>query len=139
MGWPRERENDEVKVRPDPVGPGMESVWDYPRPPRLEPVHLRIRVVLGGETIADTLVAYRLLETSHPPKYYLPPDALAPGTPTEGGLGLRPTDSRVYPGRMDVCFVGDEKVVAPPKGFYGGWITSAVAGPFKGAPGTERW
>ncbi len=50
----------------------MESVWDYPRPPRLEPVDRRLRVVFGGETIADTTAAYRILETSHPPNYYLP-------------------------------------------------------------------
>ncbi len=64
---------------PLPVGPGQESVWDYPRPPRLEPVTARIRVVLGGVTIADTAAAYRVLETSHPPSYYLPPDAFLTG------------------------------------------------------------
>ncbi|KAL3138411.1 hypothetical protein ABBQ32_006206 [Trebouxia sp. C0010 RCD-2024] len=54
-------------------GPGQESVWDYPRPPRLEPVPERITVELGGKVIADTTGAYRVLETSHPPTYYLPP------------------------------------------------------------------
>ena len=49
-----------------------ESVWDYPRPPRVEPVSSRIRVELGGETIADTTRAHRVLETSHPPVYYVP-------------------------------------------------------------------
>jgi uncharacterized protein (DUF427 family) len=44
-----------------------------------------------------------------------------------------------YPGRMDACFVDDELVVAQPGGFYGGWITSDVVGPFKGAPGTLGW
>lgn len=53
-------------------GPGQESVWDYPRPPRLEPVTERLRVVLGGVTIADTRHGFRVLETSHPPTYYLP-------------------------------------------------------------------
>ncbi len=55
-------------------GPGQESVWDYPRPPRLEPVTKRLRVVFNGVTIADTNRGYRVLETSHPPVYYFPPD-----------------------------------------------------------------
>ena len=49
-----------------------ESVWDYPRPPRAEPSTRRIRVVLGGVTVADTTRAIRVLETSHPPAYYVP-------------------------------------------------------------------
>jgi uncharacterized protein (DUF427 family) len=53
-------------------GPGQESAWDYPRPPRLEPVTERIRVVLDGSLLADTLRAFRVLETSHAPSYYLP-------------------------------------------------------------------
>ena len=53
--------------------PGQESVWDYPRPPRLEPTPRRLRVVFAGVTIADTLQGYRVLETSHPPVYYIPP------------------------------------------------------------------
>lgn len=60
-------------MRREQPGPGQESVWDYPRPPRIEPCPLRIRVEFAGEVIADTLRAYRLLETSHPPGYYLPP------------------------------------------------------------------
>ncbi len=56
-------------------------MWDYPRPPRLEAVHRRLRVVLGGVTVADTVRGMRVLETSHPPNYYFPradvrPDAL---------------------------------------------------------------
>ena len=51
----------------------MESVWDYPRPPRLEPTPRRLRVEVAGRTIADTTAAFRVLETSHPPTYYLPP------------------------------------------------------------------
>jgi uncharacterized protein (DUF427 family) len=54
-------------------GPNQESVWDYPRPPALEPVDDRIRVVFNGVTLADTTDAHRVLETSHPPVYYLPP------------------------------------------------------------------
>ena len=53
-------------------GPGQESVWDYPRPPRVEPVLELIRVVVGGETIADTTAAVRVLETAGAPVYYLP-------------------------------------------------------------------
>lgn len=55
-------------------GPGQESVWDYPRPPRLEPTERHVRIVCNGETIADSRRAYRVLETSHPPVYYLPPE-----------------------------------------------------------------
>ena len=54
-------------------GPGQESVWDYPRPPRLEPVADRLRVVFAGETVAETTTGFRVLETSHPPVYYIPP------------------------------------------------------------------
>lgn len=60
-------------------GPNQESVWDYPRPPRLEPTDARLRVVFNGTTIADTTGGYRVLETSHPPVYYLPPDDIADG------------------------------------------------------------
>jgi uncharacterized protein (DUF427 family) len=52
---------------------GQESVWDYPRPPRLEKVSERLRVICHGLTIADTSAGYRVLETSHPPVYYIPP------------------------------------------------------------------
>ena len=55
-------------------GPGQESVWDYPRPPRLEKVEWRLRVSFAGETVAETRSAYRVLETSHPPAFYFPPD-----------------------------------------------------------------
>ena len=52
--------------------PGQESVWDYPRPPRLEATSRHIRIVFAGVTIADTRAAQRVLETSHPPVYYIP-------------------------------------------------------------------
>lgn len=57
-----------------PPRPGQESAWDYPRPPRVEPVPERIRVVVDGVTIADTTRGLRVLETSHPPAYYVPPE-----------------------------------------------------------------
>jgi len=55
-------------------GPGQESVWDYPRPPRLEKVDKHLRVEFGGQVVAETTAAYRVLETSHPPTYYFPPE-----------------------------------------------------------------
>jgi uncharacterized protein (DUF427 family) len=55
-------------------GPGQESVWDYPRPPRLEETNKRVKVVFGGVTIAYTTRGRRVLETSHPPVYYVPPE-----------------------------------------------------------------
>jgi uncharacterized protein (DUF427 family) len=65
--------------KPDMPGPGQESVWHYPRPPRLERFDGSITVELGGEIIASTTWAWRVLETSHPPSYYLPRDAFATG------------------------------------------------------------
>ncbi len=53
---------------------GQESVWDYPRPPRLEPTDKLVVIEFAGERIAETRGAYRVLETSHPPTYYIPPD-----------------------------------------------------------------
>ena len=50
-----------------------ESAWDYPRPPRLEPTNRQIRVLFGGQVVAETRRALRILETSHPPVYYIPP------------------------------------------------------------------
>ena len=64
-----------IRPRPAKPGPGQESVWDYPRPPRLERFVGSITVELGGKTIASTTRAWRVLETSHPPTYYLPRDA----------------------------------------------------------------
>lgn len=55
-------------------GPGQESVWDYPRPPRLEPANREIEIVHAGVTVASSRDAKRVLETSHPPVYYIPPD-----------------------------------------------------------------
>lgn len=160
---------------PDKPGPGQESVWDYPRPPRLEPFAGSITVELGGETIASTTRAWRVLETSHPPTYYLPRDAFAdgvlreaPGTswcewkgqasyydvvtaareaPKAAWSYLRPNPGfepirgavAVMAAQMDRCTVNGEQVVPQPGGFYGGWITSWVVGPFKGIPGSMGW
>jgi uncharacterized protein (DUF427 family) len=52
--------------------PAAESVWDYPRPPAVRADGERVVVELGGVVVADTRGALRVLETSHPPVYYLP-------------------------------------------------------------------
>ncbi len=153
----------------------QEVVAEYPRPPRLEPAHRRVRIVFGGETIVDTDAAWRVLETFHPPGFYLPItaftlgalvptartsfcewkgsaryfDVLAAGRvakdaawgypdPTPAFAAIR-DHVAIYAGTMDACFVDDERVVPQEGGFYGGWITSELVGPFKGGPGTLFW
>jgi uncharacterized protein (DUF427 family) len=164
-----------MKITRIAPGPGQESVWEYPRPPRVERTSERVVVRLGGVTIAETSSALRVLETSHPPVYYLPITAFVPGAlrlapggslcefkgaaeyfdVSGGGVvaeraawGYRAPWAgfevlaghvAVYPGAMDSCEVDDEIVVAQEGDFYGGWITSRVVGPFKGAPGTLGW
>lgn len=63
-------------ARPQRIEPqsGQESVWDYPRPPRVEDSVQHIQVIVDGVIIADTRRAVRVLETSHPPVYYIPPN-----------------------------------------------------------------
>ena len=153
-----------------------ESVWDYPRPPRLEPVPERIRIVHAGRTLADSTQALRILETSHPPVYYIPPADLdltqltrsaagqsfcefkgfatywaisAEPNPIENAAWSYPQPTAAYAAladhlafyasKVDECWVGDERVVPQAGDFYGGWITSNLRGPFKGAPGTRHW
>ena len=153
----------------------MENVWDYPRPPAIEPVVRSIRIDFGGRTIAQTDAAFRVLETSHPPVYYLPrvafrDCAILPASgqsfcewkgsarywtirvgeasaervawsypePVPAYRALR-DHLAVYAGPMDACYVGEEKVAPQPGGFYGGWITSDLKGPFKGVPGSNGW
>ncbi len=164
--------------RPYPTRAGQESVWDYPRPAVCERVSRHIRILFGGREIADTNSAVRVLETSHPPTYYLPESAFetgilepAPGrslcewkgqahyydivagdrraeraawgyrAPTRAFSALK-DHVAVYPGMMDACYLDGELVMPQEGGFYGGWITSHVAGPFKGDPrypGTNFW
>ncbi|MBO3085220.1 DUF427 domain-containing protein [Cellulomonas fengjieae] len=159
---------------PLPAAPDRESVWDYPRPPRVEATSELIVVTLGGLLVTSTTDAVRVLETSHPPVYYLPLDAFAPGMvePADGSavceykgvadhVSLRVGDrllERVgwtYPtplpgyevlaGRVALyageltCTVDREPVVPQAGGYYGGWITPRVIGPFKGEPGTAGW
>ena len=153
----------------------QESVWDYPRPPKLERFQGHIRIVFNGISIIDTNDIYRVLETSHPPTYYLPIPQFKPGVlevnsassfcefkgmaryydiqsgdkkvikaawqyPEASGI-YKPMQNyvAVYAHLMDACFVNDERVSAQEGSFYGGWITSNVVGPFKGAPGTWGW
>ena len=60
--------------RPVPIKPtaGQESVWDYPRPPRLELSPKHIEIICAGIKIADSSRTFRVLETSQPPVYYIP-------------------------------------------------------------------
>ncbi len=65
------------KQRPpfaDPPRPGQESVWDYPRPPRLEVDGRRVIVRVADRVLADSRRAIRVLETASPPTFYLPPE-----------------------------------------------------------------
>jgi uncharacterized protein (DUF427 family) len=154
-----------------------ESVWDYPRPPRLEPSTRLIEVTFGGAVIARTSRAQRVLETSHPPVYYVPREDVDDGVletvagagsvcewkgvatylDVLGGDGRRASRAAwtyedpapafaaiadavaFYPALMDACTVDGEVVEPQPGGFYGGWVTSDLVGPFKGAPGTLGW
>lgn len=164
-----------MKPTPVPPRPGQESVWSYPRPPRLERTDKPVEVIFAGEVVARTTRAFRVLETSHPPVYYLPredvrADVLAPadgssvcefkGAATYWTVKVGAREARqaawsyehptapfapiagyvaFYAAPMDACFVNGERVTPQPGGFYGGWITSDVAGPFKGEPGSFGW
>lgn len=159
------------KVEP---GPEQESVWDYPRPPALEPTYRHLKVEYEGVVIAETEQAVRVLETSQPPAYYFPPqdinmeylsevskvtfcewkgqahyyDVSANGKTAENAAWYYPdpTDRfeeiknyvAFYPTELE-CYADSEKVEPNEGGFYGGWITSDVVGPFKGGPGTAGW
>ena len=65
-----------MRDRREQPGPGQESVWDYPRPPRVERVPERVRITFNGVEIADSSRVWRVLETSHPPVYYIHSDDL---------------------------------------------------------------
>ena len=69
---------------PLPTGPEQESVWDYPRPPAVEAIDVRVTVELEGVLLVDTSDVVRVLETSHPPVYYLPLAAFSPGSVAQG-------------------------------------------------------
>ncbi|MEV7444601.1 DUF427 domain-containing protein [Streptomyces sp. NPDC091204] len=152
-----------------------ESVWEYPRPPRVEPDARRVVIVYRGVVLADSRACRRVLETSHPPVFYVPPgdvrtDLLSKsqvGTFCEwkgratywnlavGGCTVSdaawsyeaPSPDYVsiaghlafYAGKVDLCTVGGERVLAQPGDFYGGWITAEILGPFRGGGGTAGW
>ncbi|HEX7275796.1 MAG TPA: DUF427 domain-containing protein [Acidimicrobiales bacterium] len=164
-----------MKPNPVPPGPGQESVWDYPRPPRVEAVDEEVEVYFAGRSVAYTDTPLRVLETSHPPVYYVPPDAIDEGVLEPNGnttfceykgearyFDLVVGDKRskdaawayeapapgyealagyvaFYPGRVESALLDGEAVQPQPGSFYGGWITTAVVGPFKGLTGTADW
>lgn len=153
----------------------QENVWDYPRPPAIEQTSRRLQVSYRGRTIADTVRGYRVLETSHPPGYYLPPrDVITrylipsdhrshcewKGEASYFHISdgehivhnavwtyLRPSSPYLsisgyfafYPHLVNACFVDAERVLAQEGGFYGGWITREINGPYKGGAGTQGW
>ena len=157
-----------------PPGPGQTSVWDFPRPPRLAPAVREVVGCWGGVAVARTRRAVRVLETGHPPSFYLPWDDVArqllqpaagssfcewkgpaqywtlvcdgrqlPGVawsyprPLAGAEALADCVA-FYPAQLD-CRVDGAAVSAQPGGFYGGWITPELAGPFKGESGSGDW
>lgn len=164
-----------MQPHPTPPRSGQESVWDFPRPPRAERTLRRIRAVVAETPLVDSTRAIRVLETSHPPTYYLPPadvrmdllvpasgssvcewkgravyfDALVKGRriqrvawsypdPTPAFEVIRDFLAFYLPA-LDAAHVDDEPAQPQPGGFYGGWITSDLAGPFKGEPGSASW
>lgn len=132
-------------------------------------------MLLGGELICRTEQSWQVLETSHPPTYYLPRSAFARGSlraatgksycewkgaaryldvvgggcvagraawfypAPKPGFEMLVDHVALYAGRMDRCTVAGEDVAPQPGGFYGGWITASVTGPFKGVPGSRWW
>lgn len=164
-----------MKPVPDPVGPGQESVWGYPRPAVAEPTTRHVRIEHRGIVIADSHAPVRTLETSHPPSWYIPPAdvtqrlfrrserrsfcewkgeavywhidlgdtvlrdvAWSYPHPTRAFAALR-DHLAFYAAPFDRCSVNGEMVRPQPGGFYGGWITVDLAGPFKGVPGSMGW
>ena len=152
---------------------GQESVWDYPRPPKVVACERLVEVTLDDGMIARSRNTYRVLETASPPTFYVPEKDIdwshlveAPGhsfcewkglasywalatDPAVSPVAWRYTDPKpefemlkgytsFYPGRI-ACYVDGERVRPQPGEFYGGWITSDIAGPVKGKPGTGHW
>jgi uncharacterized protein (DUF427 family) len=154
--------------------PGQISVWDFPRPPRLAPEPREVRIVWGSTLVASSTRTLRVLETAHPPTYYIPWDDVARDllVPAPGGSFCEwkgparywslvrgdhqlPHHAWSYPqpladaqaladcvafyARGLTCSVGGLPATPQPGGFYGGWVTPDLAGPFKGEPGSEGW
>ncbi|MEO5894107.1 MAG: DUF427 domain-containing protein [Vicinamibacterales bacterium] len=155
-------------------GPGQESVWDYPRPPRIEADGREVVVRVANIVVARTRRAQRVLETASPPTFYVPRSDVAaeylqpaPGAsycewkgsarywsvsaasmvleavgwsyddPRPGFEAIRGHLS-FYPARIE-CLVDGIRVLGQPGGFYGGWVTPEIIGPFKGDPGSSGW
>lgn len=152
----------------------QESVWDYPRPPRFINDAREVTIRWGALEVARTRRAVRVLETAHPPSFYLPLQDVARNllVPAQGCsycewkgpagywslvdgerrlervawgyptpmAGAEALANRIafYPASLD-CRVDGARVAAQPGGFYGGWITPELVGPFKGEPGSEGW
>ena len=171
--WRRLKRNKPVDVVSP--GPGQESIWDYPRPPKVELFTGRISVIFADVTIAVTSKSYKVMETASPPCYYIsqgdinmeylfrsPHSSLCEWKGMANYWSVRVRDKvsenagwsyeapwdgfeiikdciAFYAGRVDECYIDDEKVKPQPGNFYGGWITSNIVGPFKGERGTEFW
>ena len=155
-------------------GPGQVSVWDFPRPPAIAADRREVVIRWGGVEVARTRRALCVLETAHPPSFYLPWDDVARELlePAPGGSycewkgparywSLVDGEKRLpgvawsypqplagaealadcvafYPASLD-CRVDGAPVRPQPGGFYGGWITPELVGPFKGDPGSGGW
>jgi uncharacterized protein (DUF427 family) len=153
---------------------GEESVWDYPRPPAIVADGREVVIHWGSREIARTRRAVRVLETAHPPSFYLPWDDVArdllhhsPGSshcewkgPARywsliDGANRLPNVAWSYPKpyagaevladcvafypALLACTVAGQAVRPQPGGFYGGWITPELVGPFKGEAGSGGW
>ena len=148
---------------------GEESVWDYPRPPAIVDDFRTVRVLaLDGTLLAETDTSKRVLETASPPTFYLPPEALQTDLEPIDGSSFcewkgeakyfayadrrlawcysKPTQAfteltdwlSFYPAQCQ-CYVAGQMVRAQAGGFYGGWITDEIVGPYKGEPGRSGW
>ena len=154
-----------------PTKAGQESVWDYPRPPILQPDTRHVQVFANEHLVAESNETYRVLETASPPTFYLPTsdvnlELLKPTTRTthcewKGDAREYEVDGiqaaawsyfdtlpefdaingfySFYP-RQVKCVVAGEIVTPQPGGYYGGWVTKEIVGPFKsGDRGTASW
>ena len=164
---------------------GQESVWDYPRPPMLVADPREVVVTFAGAAVARTTRAIRVLETSHPPTFYVPREDVqvarlaaitsrsgcewkgeatfydvvgdVSGDVSVGATGVQrarraawsyqaPFDGAeaiaghiAFYAHLVDAMVDGVKVLPQEGGFYGGWITPELTGPFKGGPGSSGW
>ncbi|HBE71294.1 MAG TPA: hypothetical protein DDW52_24365 [Planctomycetaceae bacterium] len=153
---------------------GQESVWDYPRPPKIVHDNREIVVQVDGQEIARTTSGVRVLETASPPTVYLPRQDVAIDRLERASAGSfcewkgratywtirtgatvlpnaawsyeNPSNAfsaivgylSFYPALLE-CTIAGEIVRPQPGGFYGGWVTNEIVGPYKGTPGTTGW